>query len=264
MDPHAELAELFAEACAAEPSEAAAAVISLHGRVDTMTLQSAIELLDHDSPRARSVAADVLGQLGAAGARFVDERFAALQGRMLVETSPIVLADLAMALGYLDDPRVVLALVPLVAHPEAIVREGVAMGLMRQDAPEAIAAEITLSGDAEGEVRNWATFALGAQTTIDTPKLRAALLVRLSDTHEGARHEAIAGLARRGETSVVEPLAAELAGHMSSLLVEAACELADPRLHEALLAARAEPEMTPWFAEGLDEAIARCNPNAEI
>src|SRR5262249_16743405 len=47
-------------------------------------------------------------------------------------------------------------------------------------------------------VRDWATFGLGQLIERDTPKLRAALLVRLEDPDEKTRIEAVRGLARRG------------------------------------------------------------------
>jgi HEAT repeat protein len=264
MDPHAEIAELFAEACAADADDAAAAVMTLHGRPERATLDAAIELLTDARPRARAVAADVLGQLGAGEPVFIDERLEALTGRVAVETEGLVLADLALALGHLDDARAIEPLLSLVGHADADVREGAAVGLMRHDDPRVLAAEILLSADPAGEVRNWATFAIGAQSDVDTPAVRAALYARLDDEHEEARHEALAGLARRGDASVVERLIRELEAGLSSLLVEAAAELGDVRLQAPLKAARADPEMTPWFAEALDEAIARCDPAAEV
>ena len=51
--------------------------------------------------------------------------------------------------------------------------------------------------DADGEVRDWATFGLGTQCKADSPEIREALRKRTEDPYEDARSEAIWSLALR-------------------------------------------------------------------
>ena len=59
---------------------------------------------------------------------------------------------------------------------------------------------IALSADADADVRDWATFALGTLAAADTPELREALAARVEDADEDTRLEAVHGLALRGDT----------------------------------------------------------------
>ena len=60
---------------------------------------------------------------------------------------------------------------------------------------------------------------------------------RLSDPHEDTREEAICGLARRHDERSIAPLIELLKGLPGSGALDAAEEMADPRLIEALEAA---------------------------
>ena|SRR5438270_8722120 len=86
------------------------------------------------------------------------------------------------------------------------------------------------------DVRNWATFGLGSQADIDTAEIRAALLERVTDSHNETRGEALVGLARRKDPRALEPIIQELRSeHIGILALEAAETLGDPRLLPALL-----------------------------
>ncbi len=103
-------------------------------------------------------------------------------------------------------------------------------------------AEILLSlmTDSDGDVRDWATFAIGTQSEIDTPEVRDALRARLSDQHDETRAEAMAGLAKRGDRSVlpslIEAFTPDADGELSywDRQLEAAAYLADPALYPLL------------------------------
>jgi HEAT repeat protein len=62
----------------------------------------------------------------------------------------------------------------------------------------------------EDSVRDWATFALGTQCDADGPEIRKALADRLRDTDDEVRGEAMVGLARRGDTTVIDCVAEAL------------------------------------------------------
>ena len=97
---------------------------------------------------------------------------------------------------------------------------------------------ITLSGDSDSNVRNWATFGLGSQLgspdeadVIDTPELRETLAARFSDEHAETRAEAMVGLALRGGVRALPAVIAELSrGPGYYQVIEAACYLAVPEL----------------------------------
>ena len=64
--------------------------------------------------------------------------------------------------------------------------------------------------DAEADVRDWATFGLGVPGDQDSPEIRAALSRRLSDQNVDASEEALIGLAKRHDTSMLAHLMNEL------------------------------------------------------
>lgn len=94
-----------------------------------------------------------------------------------------------------------------------------------------------LMRDENSEVRNSATFYLGVQCDIDEPSIREALYERAFDNHDETRGEALVGLAIRKDARAFQLIEAELkTGNVGMLAVEAAAELADPRLLPALMA----------------------------
>ncbi len=113
-------------------------------------------------------------------------------------------------------------------------------------------------------MRNWATFGLGSQITIDTPAIRDALYQRIiseveddqDDTIAEIRGEALLGLAIRKDQRVIEPLIAELeSGCVGRLSVEAALAIGDNRLYPSLM------KLQDWWdvdVELLQAAIAKC------
>lgn len=268
-EDRAEADHWIAHARAAEPGgdDYQEAVMALHRRGDRATFEAARALLDADEPPARALAADVLGQLGVPERTLPEACFAALTDRLRREEHPAVLAALAHNLGGLEQPGAVGAVLPLADHPDPDVRYGAVRGLMGHDDPRAIDALIALSADPEPDVRSWATFALGSQTEVDTPALRAALMARLDDDALDAeiRGEALVGLAERGVDAIVDHVARALSAGLDPLAVEAAGLLGAPALLPALKALRAHPEMTVHFRSvTLDDAIARCDPEADV
>jgi HEAT repeat protein len=114
--------------------------------------------------------------------------------------------------------------------------------------------------DPRAEVRDWAVFGLGVLRDVDTPRVREALLARLDDEGADTAGEAAVGLARRGDPRVLGPLLEKLADPLvGNLYVEAAAELADPRLLPLLRQLEAggwqDGELRPTV---LDDAVASC------
>lgn len=258
-----DLSDLIDDALGADGEIAAEAIMTLERRGDRATFDAMCALLDDPEPRRRAFAADVLGQLAHAAADTAAEAlpeqcFEALAARLAGEDDPAVLGALGVAFGHLRDPRAIARMLPHASHPDDRVRHGVVMTLMGHDDAEALDALMALSIDADDDIRNWATFALGTQTEVDTPALRAALIARLDDRDPETRGEAFVGLAERGDETAVPAVAAALEAGLDARAIEAAARLGHPDLHAPLTALRDHPEMTARYAEELDEAIARC------
>jgi hypothetical protein len=245
-----------------EPDEDAAweAVTVLHVRANDEVLEAAERLCRSDIAKERRLGASILGQLGVPVRAFVEESFDCLVRMLKVEQEPDVLEAIATAFGHLEDPRCIELLIPFKAHPNPVVRLGIVHGLSGQDHPDAIQALIELSADPDGETRSWATFSLATFTEVDTPEIREALLVRLSDPRDDARGEAMVGLARRKDPRVLDLLLKELTSkNVGMEAIEAAEELCDPKLIPALV------DLKNWWpagsrsnAEWLDRIIASC------
>ncbi len=126
---------------------------------------------------------------------------------------------------------------------------------------EALRAVVALTTDECGDVRNWATFAIGRLSDVDTPEIRDVLAARLDETHSEARGEALIGLARRGDERAVAAAMRELTSDSVGVLeVEAAALLGDSSLLPVLV------QLRDWWhvdRDLLDEAVRRCDPAAE-
>jgi HEAT repeat protein len=99
---------------------------------------------------------------------------------------------------------------PMRKNPDPGIRWAVANGLNGSERPDAIAIIIELTDDADDNVRDWATFALGTQCPVDSPEIREALRKRLNDRCEMARDEAVWGLAQRQDPQGIRMLVERL------------------------------------------------------
>ncbi len=221
--------------------------------------QVAIGYLTSTDADTTATAIDLLGVVG---------EFHADQRSQIVSMLADVAADrrneaeVVRALGRTGSDRAIRVLLGFVDHVDARIRRETANALsqaMWADYDEAgVRALIQLTRDADPEVRNRATFALGWQLAVDGADVRAALWERTSDPYEEARAEGIRGLARRRDQRAV-PLVAELLGQGEAHLFtfDAAAFLAAPEL-VPLLAAYDIIEF------GVAEALQECDPAARL
>jgi len=264
IDPRA-TAKLITLALTTVDEEAAwEPVVVLHYRANREVLKAAHELSLSDCPTERELAANILGQLGVPDRIYPKEAIGLLLNMLEREQVDAVLQAIGVALGHQDTPLTIEPMTLLRNHSSAEVRWSVAYALAGQEDERAIQALIELSEDPDGGVRDWATFALGSQLELDTPAIREALARRLEDPHEEAQGEAMIGLAKRGDTRVVEPVLRELTSDQVRVYaIEAAGLIGDPRLYSALLDMRQECTDDCYSATLLKEAIARCTPGTE-
>jgi HEAT repeat protein len=142
-------------------------------------------------------------------------------------------------------------------HADSEVRHAVVLALTGHDHPTAVRWLIELTRDSDAHVRDWATFALGSQTDLDTDELRNALAARLDDSDDDTRAEALIGLAQRRDRRVIPALERELSSDcIGSLVIEAAEEIAAPELYSRLMALRQWRDMDSNL---LERAILACS-----
>lgn len=196
-------------------------------------------------------------------------------GALLAGQSEVqVVIETVTALGQAWDQRAVPLILDHVGvdHPNAEVRLAVAQCLpngVGDDTPcrdAVIEALIILTRDENSAVRDWACFGLG-QLEAASPEAKEALAVRLSDTDDDTRCEALLALARTGDSRASPALQERLSGDPDDVFrleLLAAAELGDPKLHPLLLHlgedwAGDDDEFTPALAF----ATSRCRPGVE-
>jgi len=208
----------------------------------------------------RAVGAKVLAELGWGDESFLEESVEVLI-RLLADGEPVVVSAAAAAFAHRSDDRAIPDLVRHVPSAEPSIRYGVTVGLAGNDDPDAVAALITLSRDEDREVRDYAVFALGSHTDLDTPELREALHAAMADPDPEIRGEALVGLAERGDERVKPALIEEWkSDEVSILSLEAAEVLGDPDLlpHLEEMGELLDEEADEYFQEQLVAAITAC------
>lgn len=235
-------------------------VVALQFRSGEAVFQAASDWCASSDSSLRSLGADVLGQLGVWDRPFREESLLILWP-LLEDSSAAVLHSTVHALGHLDIAGDESRFLPLLGHESADVRCAIACAIGSVESDLAVDMLIRLSEDSDTNVRDWATFGLGSQIEMDSEAIREALLRRVADPDNETRVEAFVGLARRRDKRVVAPLLVELSSDcVGTLAVEAAKEIADPRLLDAL------NELMDWWDVNeclLREAIAACAPQGE-
>jgi hypothetical protein len=243
-----------------ETDEAGQALGIVQYRGGVEEFEIAARLAMSNLAHERRVAADILAQLGWQERTYLSESIEILL-RLLSDPDVEVLQAAAIACGHRKSSLSVARLVELGKHPSAQVRYGVSYGLAGQDEPSAIAALLLLSKDEDRDARDWATFALGSQTDIDTPELRDALRARLTDNDPEIRGEALVGLGRRRDERLKKAVLDELSDEfLGDWVFEAAEAIADPDFIPALegMRARMSADLPQRFFDRLDVALLAC------
>jgi len=175
---------------------------------------------------------------------FREERYRALEELLLTEmataANPGVLGQVCLAFGHLGDRRAVPITLKLIDHPNSDVRFDVVFALSGGECPKeeaAIAALIKLSTDDDVHVRDWATFGLKERITAESVAIRTALYARLTDDDDQVIIEAIGGLARRKDKTVLPALTRALR-EQAGISPDAAEGMAAPQLCAGLREAR--------------------------
>ncbi|QDT46220.1 putative lyase [Symmachiella dynata] len=230
------------------------AVTALHFRGTKEVLVRAEELCASRCAEERMIGADILGQLGVPDRTFPRESSRILRSLLKHDQVAGVLETALIGLSHHDDADTVPLAVRFSTHPDPEVRHAAVLAMTGYEVPLAIESLIELSNDPVAHVRDWATFALGAQIDLNTPEIRDALARRLEDVDSEPRAEALKGLARRHDERVIVALKRELAAQcIDPAAIEAAEILGSKVLHSHLIALRERPDVD---AELLERAIA--------
>ncbi len=211
----------------------------------------------------RIVGADILGQLGWMDQTFREESVDVLIPMLNDEEATVVHAA-CCALGHRHHLKTVPYMINLAQSSVALIRLGVAQGLLGFESEDAINTLILLSKDSDTDVRNWAMFGLATQIETDTSTIREALFAAASDVDFEVRGEAFVGLAIRKDLRVVDLLLEEWKSFsgVSILSLEAAQEIASPRLYSHLssFVQTLDCEDDAAFEEQLYKALEACKP----
>ena len=247
-----------------EPREDVAreAVAILHYRGTHLEFEIARELASDRDPARRSLAADILGQLGWDERTCLEESVDILLN-LLDNSDSGVVAHAATALGFRNHPRAIPRLLRQLPDTDARVRLGVVHGLSTHNDLDAVGGLIRLTVDDDRDVRDWATFGLGSLTDVDTPELREALLARMSEDDDEIRGEALIGLARCHHPNALSLVRDELSRPFAGdWPIEAAELLANTSLYPTLQAVRESlsPEDKAHFKRSFDAALDACKP----
>ena len=212
------------------------AVTVLHFRGTEEVLERAQRLATSSCNRERRLGADILGQLGVPDRTFPVECTEILCRMLSVEEDAQVLASILIALSFQNCSDAISLVTGFLDHSDPAVRHAVVLALASAECPEAITYLVSLSRDADDDVRDWATFTLGTLFETDTPQIRDALFERIADRHDDTRGEALLGLARRKDSRIVDALKTELGSDcVGALAVEAAEALASAELRQHLV-----------------------------
>lgn len=242
-----------------DPDLAWNAIAALHWRGTREVLERAIALCRSDCSFERRVGADVLGQLGVPDRAFSNECTKVFIDMLNSETNDEALESVLVAISFHSNEDVIGPVLRYSNHPDPDIRHAVVLALTGYENPAAINKLIDLTNDAIADVRDWATFALGTQTELDTPEVRQALLARLEDDDEETRNEAIIGLARRKDERIIPVLMAEFEKeYVSASALEAAQLSGFPELHSYLISLQGKLE---GCTDLLEKAVLACDPN---
>lgn len=164
-----------------------------------------------DDPLKRARGIDVLAQLGKTAGHptnaFPEESYSIVTSLLKDESNVRPLNSAISALGHLDNPAAVPLIAPFYSHDSPEIRFSVAfaLGCYPNDALSANTL-LTLMGDSDEEVRDWATFGLGVLGDQDSSQIRDALVHALGDSNEDVREEALVALAKRNDMAALRPL----------------------------------------------------------
>lgn len=208
-----EIDRLFAQMLSADYDDESAwdAVSALRVLGTREVFDRAAEWCKSKNPLRRARGADALAQLGRTTEHphnnFPEESFSTIISMLDRETEAAPISSAISALGHLANPVAVPAIIKFASHATYDVRFSVAFALgCFASEPAAARILLLMMDDPDPRVRDWATFGLGVLGNLDSEQIRDALLRRISDPDDETREEAIAALAKRKDSRILNCL----------------------------------------------------------
>ncbi|WP_240197124.1 ankyrin repeat domain-containing protein [Nonomuraea lactucae] len=206
---------------------------SLGKRADDETYEALARLCVSEDAREREFGVDAIAQFGVSedAKPYLERTLPLLQRMATTESNPQVLRSVLSALGHQGDPRGLPQVLDIVGRPghRRTMTDAIALAdVLPPDHAEGLALLVSMTEDADDEVRDWATSGL-ASLAADTPEIRQALTARLDDTDLRTVAEAARGLAERGDARAARGVERVLAEsddeYARGLATEAAAKL---------------------------------------
>ncbi|MCG6191488.1 HEAT repeat domain-containing protein [Maribellus maritimus] len=185
----------------------------LRRRPNQYVFDRTVGLIKTNSDKEIIIGIDILAQLGF-NPRFKQNEIVEICFSLLEkEQTPKVLESVLFAISHNNEilrEDQILILIKLKTHRYCIVRYGLVQALSGLEQKDAIETLIELSTDKDPDIRDWATFSLGAQIETNTDSITKLLWKQINDSSELVRFEAIAGLAKRQDKRIKDILIQEL------------------------------------------------------
>lgn len=243
----------------------------LRTRAELETVQLIQKLFRSRNWRKRALAVNIICQLqirssdGSPNQDYAVETSHEILLAALEDSHQQVAEAALFGLGHRKTAKAIPTMVAYAKHFSKDIRYAVAFALGGNDDEASIAALLSLAGDIDDDVRDWAIFGLGSLCTADTPEVRECLWCNTRDENEDVRGEALAGLACRHDERTIPLLMQALVGdEVRVYALEAAETMADPHLYSPLKALWDEYASSRdcnqyWFSV-LDSALQACAP----
>ncbi|MGA3370598.1 MAG: HEAT repeat domain-containing protein [Terracidiphilus sp.] len=210
----AEIDALFARtlADAPEDDDRWEAINALRAAGGRLIFDRAMTWCKSGDARKQLSGVNILAQIGRTVEHHVtdyaDESYVVIEALLLKSPSTEMKSSAIAALYFFENPAAIPLICSFRNDADAEIRFSVAhaLGYPFSNDHRAVEALLELMRDEDEDVRDWATFSLGAQGDADSPAIRDALVERLGDSFPNAREEAVEALAKRKDLRVLPAL----------------------------------------------------------
>ncbi len=235
--------------------------------------EESVLLTKSKSVKEKIIGIDILSQFGFPR-RYKKEILTLFFELLQSEIDKRVLKSILYGIGH-NNEKLTLKQIELLCsfrnHKSVYIRHSLVFALCTIENDIAIDTLIKLSNDRDSDIRDWSTFAIGSQIDTDNEKIRTALWNRISDKDEGAKFEAISGLAQRKDSRIKDVLKKELDNldEYCSLILESIVYLKDksfiPILEKKIIENQETKKVNQdWLLETLNTLKGKENTNKNL
>ena len=243
----------------------------LRQRPTQETFDQCVHYLASDNAVARTMAIDVLAQLGSSPRPFYEATVKLIFDLLPEEAEESVIYSALHALGHNNQSfqtEEIKALLPFLDSSSDDIRHALVAALSGVDHDDAIEMLITLSTDPVPETRDWATFGLGTRIERNNERIVEALWQRIDDPSQDTSHEAVVGLARRNDPRVRDVIEKALIDDNYGTLIFDAIELLNdqsllPYLERSLESVKGDTGINGGWVLALEGCIERLKENVK-